>query len=228
MDWFINRCRGQSIWIDISVVRFLPLSFYAKKKVAERIARIRGIAPRYATLLFGAVSPLYIPLMTAQPIAKIFVYTRNGRLVRRLPFLKEKYHAYHLSLSESENSYTRIYSTIIQLIFSKGCVPHNGKPYFRSAIISVTLPEKDSHLSKFSPGLFQRAVYLTMASQTFGQQLSRSLCPRKTPSYQSFRQAFFKRPRTPAYPRVTRRLSALFYKIILTVEMRCDIMECIL
>ena len=159
MDWFINRCRGQSIWIDISVVRFLPLSFYAKKKVAERKARIRGIAPRYATLLFGAVSPLYIPLMTAQPIAKIFVYTRNGRLVRRLPFLKEKYHAYHLSLSESENSYTRIYSTIIQLIFSKGCVPHNGKPYFRSAIISVTLPEKDSLLSKFSPGLFQKAAY---------------------------------------------------------------------
>ena len=50
------------IWIDILVVRFLPLSFYAKKKVAERKARIRGIAPRYATLLFGAVSPLYIPL----------------------------------------------------------------------------------------------------------------------------------------------------------------------
>ena len=166
MDWFINRCRGQSIWIDISVVRFLPLSFYAKKKVAERKARIRGIAPRYATLLFGAVSPLYIPLMTAQPIAKIFVYTRNGRLVRRLPFLKEKYHAYHLSLSESENSYTRIYSTIIQLIFSKGCVPHNGKPYFRSAIISVTLPEKDSLLSKFSPGLFQKAAYPRVPPRT--------------------------------------------------------------
>ena len=195
MDWFINRYRGQSIWIDISVVRFLPLSFYAKKKVAERKARIRGIAPRYATLLFGAVSPLYIPLMTAQPIAKVFVYTRNGRLLRRLPFLKEKYHAYHPSLSESENSYTRIYSTIIQLIFSKGCVPHNGKPNFRSAIISVTMPEKDSLLSKFSPGLFQKAAY----------------------------------PRVPSRnSRVPRRLSALFYKIILTVEMRCDIMECIL
>ena len=182
------RCRGQSIWIDISVVRFLPLSFYAKKKVAERKARIRGIAPRYATLLFGAVSPLYIPLWTAQPIATVFVYTRNGRLVRRLPFLKEKYHAYHLSLSESENSYTQIYSTIIQLFFSKGCVPHNGIQNFRSATVSVTLPEKDSLLSKFSPGLFQKA----------------------------------------AYPRVPRRLSTLFYKIILTVEMRCDIMECIL
>ena len=57
------------VWIDNLVVRFLPLSFYAKKKVAERKARIRGIAPRYAALLFGAVSPLYIPLWTAQPIA---------------------------------------------------------------------------------------------------------------------------------------------------------------
>ena len=37
-----TRCHGQGIWRDISVVRFLPLSFYAKKKVAERKARIRG------------------------------------------------------------------------------------------------------------------------------------------------------------------------------------------
>ena len=75
-------CKG-----DI-VVLFLPLSFYAKKKVAERKARIRGIAPRYAALLFGAVSPLYIPLMTAQPIATVLVYTRNGRQALGLPFLK--------------------------------------------------------------------------------------------------------------------------------------------
>ena len=120
MDWFINRCRGQSIWIDISVVRFLPLSFYAKKKVAERKARIRGIAPRYATLLFGAVSPLYIPLMTAQPIAKIFVYTRNGRLVRRLPFLREKYHACRLSFSCSQSSYTLCCGNYITSLFSRG------------------------------------------------------------------------------------------------------------
>ena len=43
------------VWIDNLVVRFLPLSFYAKKKVAERKARIRGIAPRSASFLFGAV-----------------------------------------------------------------------------------------------------------------------------------------------------------------------------
>ena len=85
--------------------------------------------------------------------------------------------------------------------FSKGCVPHNGIKNFRSAIISVTLPEKDSLLSKFSPGLFQKAAY-----------------PRVPP----------RTPASPTVPTVPRRLSALFYKIILTVEMRCDIMECIL
>ena len=54
--------RLQWIWRSDLVVRFLPLSFYAKKKVAERKARIRGIAPRFASLLFGAVSPfMYSP-----------------------------------------------------------------------------------------------------------------------------------------------------------------------
>ena len=117
MDWFINRYRGQSIWIDISVVRFLPLSFYAKKKVAERKARIRGIAPRFATLLFGAVSPLCIPLWTAQPIARVSVYTRNGRRVRRLPFLKEKYYVCSFSFSRLQSAYTlcRSLSNILNL-----------------------------------------------------------------------------------------------------------------
>ena len=124
-----SRCRGQGIWKDISVVRFLPLSFYAKKKVAERKARIRGggakdarirehmaahvvrIAQQFLRMSF-AHAPLimYLPLMTAQPIAKVFVYTRNGRLVQRLPFLKEKYHVYCISFSESKNLYTHIFS----------------------------------------------------------------------------------------------------------------------
>ena len=91
------RCRGQGIWIDISVVRFLPLSFYAKKKVAERKARIRGIAPRYAALLFGAVSPLYIPLMTAQPIATWQAISRNARQVLCLAFLIWRMHVCCLS-----------------------------------------------------------------------------------------------------------------------------------
>ena len=177
---------------------FFTTFFLREKESGGKKSAYKGdcVAIRFAPIRRNF--PLIYPPMTAQPIARVLVCTRNGRRVRRLPFLKEKYHAYHLSLSESENSYTQIYSTIIQLIFSKGCIPHNGKQNFRPAIISVTLPEKDSLLSKFSPGLFQRAVYLTMTSQTFGQQLSRSLCPRKTPSYQSFRQAFFKRPRTTA------------------------------
>ena len=56
-------CKG-----DI-VVLFLPLSFYAKKKVAERKARIRGdcAAIRYAPIRRSL--PLIYPPMTAQPIA---------------------------------------------------------------------------------------------------------------------------------------------------------------
>ena len=66
MDWFINRCRNQGIWIDIIVVRFLPLSFYAKKKVAERKARIRGGGAKDARIrehMAAPVPPLmYLPL----------------------------------------------------------------------------------------------------------------------------------------------------------------------
>ena len=61
-----TRCRGQSIWKDISVVRFLPLSFYAKKKVAERKARIRGGGAKDARIrehMAAPVPPLmYLPL----------------------------------------------------------------------------------------------------------------------------------------------------------------------
>ena len=61
-----SRCRGQGIWRDISVVRFLPLSFYAKKKVAERKARIRGGGAKDARMrehMAAPVPPLmYLPL----------------------------------------------------------------------------------------------------------------------------------------------------------------------
>ena len=33
--------------------------------------------------------------------------------------------------------------------------------------------------------------------KTFNQPRSRSVCPRKSPQFQSFRRAFFKRPRSP-------------------------------
>ena len=59
----------EGIWKGDLVVRFLPLSFYAKKKVAERKARIRGdcAAIRYAPIRRSF--PLMYPPMTAQPIA---------------------------------------------------------------------------------------------------------------------------------------------------------------
>ena len=120
MDWFINRYRGRGIWRDVLVVRLFTLSFCLKKKAQERKAGIRGIAPRYASLLFGAVSPLCIPLMTAQPIARVLVCTRNGRRVRRLPFLREKYHACRLSFSCSQSSYTLCCGNYITSLFSRG------------------------------------------------------------------------------------------------------------
>ena len=97
---------------------FLPLSFYAKKKVAERKARIRGdcAAIRYAPIRRS--SPSYVsPPMTAQPIARIFVCTRNGRRVRRLPFLKEKYYVCCFSFSRLQSAYTlcRSLSNILNL-----------------------------------------------------------------------------------------------------------------
>ena len=54
------------VWIDNLVVRFLPLSFYAKKKVAERKARIRGGGAkdtRIREYMAAPVPPLmYLPL----------------------------------------------------------------------------------------------------------------------------------------------------------------------
>ena len=111
----------EGIWKGDLVVRFLPLSFYAKKKVAERKARIRGdcAAIRYAPIRRSF--PSYVsPPMTAQPIATASVYTRNGRLVRRLPFLREKYHACRLSFSCSQSSYTLCCGNYITSLFSRG------------------------------------------------------------------------------------------------------------
>ena len=82
----------KGMWRNDLVVRFLPLSFYAKKKVAERKARIRGGGAKDARIrehMAAPVPPLmYLPLMTAQPIATVSVYTRNGRQALILPFLK--------------------------------------------------------------------------------------------------------------------------------------------
>ena len=52
----------EGIWKGDLVVRFLPLSFYAKKKVAERKARIRGGGAKDARMREHMVAPVP-PLM---------------------------------------------------------------------------------------------------------------------------------------------------------------------
>ena len=84
VEWDKARLRRlQGIWESDIVVLFLPLSFYAKKKAAERKARISGGGAEDARArehMAAPVPPLmYLPL-TAQPIAKQQGYTRNGRL----------------------------------------------------------------------------------------------------------------------------------------------------
>ena len=64
--------------------------------------------------------PLIYPPMTAQPIARVLVCTRNGRRVRRLPFLREKYHACRLSFSCSQSSYTLCCGNYITSLISRG------------------------------------------------------------------------------------------------------------
>ena len=80
---FILAAAVKCIWIDDIVVLFLPLSFYAKKKAAERKARIRGGGAEDARVREHMAAPIpplmYLPL-TAQPRAKQQGYTRNGRL----------------------------------------------------------------------------------------------------------------------------------------------------
>ena len=84
VEWDKARLRRlQGIWRSDLVVRFLPLSFYAKKKAAERKARISGGGAEDARVREHMAAPIpplmYLPL-TAQPIAKQQGYTRNGRL----------------------------------------------------------------------------------------------------------------------------------------------------
>ena len=77
------RCRGQNIWIDILVVRFLPLSFYAKKKVAERKARIRGdcAAIRYAPIR-RSFPLMYPPLDCSADSESISLYPKRSASVK--------------------------------------------------------------------------------------------------------------------------------------------------
>ena len=64
--WSNLAAAVESICKNNLVVRFLPLSFYAKKKVAERKARIRGGGAKDARMrehMAAPVPPLmYLPL----------------------------------------------------------------------------------------------------------------------------------------------------------------------
>ena len=81
-------------------------SAYKGDCAAIRYAPIRRSFPSYVS-----------PLETAQPIARVSVYTRNGRRVRRLPFLKEKYYVCCFSFSRLQSAYTlcRSLSNILNL-----------------------------------------------------------------------------------------------------------------
>ena len=85
-----SRCRGQSIWRDISVVRFLPLSFYAKKKVAERKARIRGdcAAIRFAPIRRSF--PLIYPPLDCSADSDLASYRpkRSASIMPRVSYLE--------------------------------------------------------------------------------------------------------------------------------------------
>ena len=85
----------QWIWRSDLVVRFLPLSFYAKKKAAERKARIRGGGAEDARIREHMAAPIpplmYLPL-TAQPIVQRRVIVQNARQALRLAFLVRRMH----------------------------------------------------------------------------------------------------------------------------------------
>ena len=55
----------KGMWRNDLVVRFLPLSFYAKKKVAERKARIRGGGAKDARIREHMAAP--VPLLCISP-----------------------------------------------------------------------------------------------------------------------------------------------------------------
>ena len=91
---------------DCAAIRFAPIRRSRKNCYAILTHELRSCAAHYVS-----------PPMTAQPIARVSVYTRNGRRVRRLPFLKEKYYVCSFSFSRLQSAYTlcRSLSNILNL-----------------------------------------------------------------------------------------------------------------
>ena len=89
---------------------FFTTFFLREKESGGKKSAYKGdcAAIRYATIRRSL--PLIYPPMTAQPIATVSIYTRNGRQALSLPFLKEMYHVCCFSFSRSQSVYTQNYS----------------------------------------------------------------------------------------------------------------------
>ena len=85
---------------------FFTTFFLREKESGGKKSAYKGdcAAIRYAPIRRSF--PLIYPPMTAQPIATVLVYTRNGRQALSLPFLIERYHACCFSFSCSQSVYT--------------------------------------------------------------------------------------------------------------------------
>ena len=118
--WFFLADAVDGVWGGDIVVLFLPLSFYAKKKAAERKTRIRGGGAEDARIrehMAAPVPPLMYLHLTAQPIAQRRVIVRNARRAFRLAFLIWRMHVQRFSFSRSQSVYTRCLSWDMQRDF---------------------------------------------------------------------------------------------------------------
>ena len=144
-----------------------------------------------------AGSPSYVsPPMTAQPIATVSVYTRNGRRVRRLPFLKEKYHVCCLGFSRLQSAYTRIFSYQSDAFFSLcGSLPAHCPNYIsrvnfpvaavRTPVVSILPAVKFERLHRPGPCSRKRFSVLKLWEGVRGG-LSRKFSP-SVPASVTFR-----------------------------------------
>ena len=100
----------EGIWKGDLVVRFLPLSFYAKKKVAERKARIRGGGAKDARIREHMAAP--VPLLCISPYDCSADIWGANLYPKRSPgttasVSKKENHVLNFSFSRLQSVYTR-------------------------------------------------------------------------------------------------------------------------
>ena len=115
-----SRFRGQRYLKKRFSCSFFTTFFLREKESGGKKSAYKGDCAAIRCAPIRRKIPLIYPPMTAQPIARVLVCTRNGRRVRRLPFLREKYHACRLSFSCSQSSYTLCCGNCITSLFSRG------------------------------------------------------------------------------------------------------------